>query len=392
VRKPKQQYREQVAIVGAGPTGLSAAYYLARRGYTVKVVDAMPVAGGMMAIGIPDYRLPRAELNRDIDAIRQLGVEVQLNTAVGRDVTLDELRSTYDAVLLAVGAQRSQKLGVPGEDLYGVVPATTFLKDYNLKPNTKVSGVTVVVGGGSTAMDAARSALRAGASKVTILYRRTQAEMPAQKEEVLAALEEGIELRELVAPVSLTGHDGKLTGVRCQTMRLGEPDERGRRSPVPVVGSEFELPVDTVLVAIGEAPDPSFLPPGTSVEVSAWGGLLVNPETLATAAPGIFAAGDVTYGPKSIIHAAAHGRLAAKTIHAFLRGLAPKAIAEMPDDEFETASTLPADGHITLDLRPTPRAEMPSLQGSAVQNQSEEFALGFTGSTGTPRGAALPPL
>lgn len=378
VTQPKHQHSERVAIVGAGPTGLSAAYYLARRGYGVTIFDAMPVAGGMMAIGIPDYRLPRTELNRDIDAIRELGVEIRLNTAIGRDVTLDDLQRDFDAVLLAVGAQRSQRLDVPGEELKGVIPATTFLKQFNLVPETSLSGVVAVVGGGSTAMDAARSALRAGATKVHILYRRTQAEMPAQAEEVRAALEEGIELHELVAPIRLDGAEGHVTTVQCQRMRQGEPDAQGRRKPVPIPHNEFALLADVVLVAIGEAPDPSFLPPGTSVEVAAWGGLLINPQTLATGAPGVFAAGDITYGPKTVINAAAHGRQAARSIHAYLRKLPPTAVHEMPDDEIETASTLPADGIITLDLRPTPRETMPLRSGDAARNRSVEFATGFT--------------
>ena len=378
ITQPKHQYAERVAIIGAGPTGLSAAYYLARRGYGVTVFDAMPVAGGMMAIGIPEYRLPRAELNRDIDAIRELGVEIRVNTAVGRDIEMTELQHDYNAVLIAVGAQRSQRLNVPGEDLRGVIPATTFLKQYNLVANTSISGTVAVVGGGSTAMDAARSALRAGAAIVHILYRRTRAEMPAQEEEVRAAIEEGIELHELVAPVRLEGADGHLTSVRCQRMRLGEPDARGRRQPIPVAGDEFDLLADTVLVAIGEAPDPSFLPEGTSVEVAAWGGLLVNPETLATGAPGVFAAGDITYGPKTVINAAAHGRQAAKSIHAFLRGIAPQRVAEMPDDEFETPSRLPDDGRVTIDLRPTERAVMPLRSASAARDRSQEFAAGFS--------------
>ncbi|HEY7419977.1 MAG TPA: FAD-dependent oxidoreductase, partial [Ktedonobacteraceae bacterium] len=324
ITPPRQHYEERVAIVGAGPTGLSAAYYLARRGYRVSVFDAMPVAGGMMSIGIPDYRLPRVELTRDIEAICELGVEIHLNTAIGRDISLDELQEQFQAVLLAVGAQRSQRLNIPGELLWAeVIPATTFLKAFNLNPQTTLAGTVAVVGGGSTAMDAARSALRAGASKVTILYRRTRKEMPAQAEEVRAALEEGIELQELVAPIHLQGSEGKLQAVRCQRMVLSEPDEKGRRKPVPVEGSEFDLPVDSILVAIGEAPDPSFLPEGTSVGIAPWGGLLINPATLATGAPGVFAAGDVTYGPKTVIHAAAHGRQAARSIHAYLRRIPP---------------------------------------------------------------------
>jgi NADPH-dependent glutamate synthase beta subunit-like oxidoreductase/NAD-dependent dihydropyrimidine dehydrogenase PreA subunit len=378
IAKPKQVYSERVAIVGAGPTGLSAAYYLARRGYGVTVYDAMPVAGGMMSIGIPEYRLPRAELNRDIQAIRALGVEIVPDTAIGRDIELTALQRDFDAVLLAVGAQRSQRLNIPGEaELGGVTPATTFLKDFNLDPETRLSGVVAVIGGGSTAMDAARSALRAGASEVHIVYRRTQTEMPAQKEEIRAALAEGIHLHELAAPVQILG-DGRARGLRCQRMTLSDPDEQGRRRPIAVPNQDFELACDHVLVAIGEAPDPSFLPAGTSVEVGAWGGLLINQQTLATGAPGVFAAGDVTYGPKSIIHAAAHGRLAARSIHAFLRKLSPAAVSEMPDDEFMTASLLPDDGIISLDLGKQPREELPLADSAASRDRSVEFVGGFS--------------
>src|SRR5579875_3878618 len=353
--KPKQQYSERVAIVGAGPTGLSAAYYLARRGYQVTVFDAMPVAGGMMSIGIPAYRLPRNELTRDIDAIRDLGVQIRLNTAIGRDIELETLRQTYNAVLLAVGAQRSQRLGVSGEELYGVIPATTFLKAFNLTPESeaaRLSGVVAVVGGGSTAMDAARSALRAGAHEVHILYRRTRAEAPAQPEEVEAAIAEGIQFHELVAPTALGGLNGRLTRVACQRMRLGEPDAHGRRQPEAIPDETFTLPIDYLLVAIGEAPDPSFLPEGSRVEVAAWGGLLIDPDTLATGAKGVFAAGDCSYGPKTIIHAAEHGRLAARAIHAYLRSYRLHSVRELPEDEFQTPSTLPPDGAVTIDIRP----------------------------------------
>ncbi len=380
---PTYHYTERVAIGGAGPTGLSAAYYLARRGYRVTVFDAMPVAGGMMVIGIPAYRLPRAELTRDIDAIRDLGVEIRLNTAIGRDVTLDELREEYDAVLLAVGAQRSQRLNVPGEDLAGVLPATTFLKAYNLTPDSpeaQLTGVVAVVGGGSTAMDAARSALRAGASEVHLLYRRTRAEAPAQVEEVEAALAEGIHFHELIAPAALTGVDGALQHILCQRMRLGEPDAKGRRQPEPIPNETLTIPANVLLVAVGEAPDPSFLPEGSRVEVAAWGGLLIDPETLSTGAPGVFAAGDCSYGPKTIIQAAAHGRLAARGIHAYLRDAMLHSVTELPADEFQTSSSLPADGTIYLDLRPTPRVSMPTMAtqtNGAPTDRRTEYALGL---------------
>jgi formate dehydrogenase (NADP+) beta subunit len=258
-----------------------------------------------------------------------------------------------------------------------VTPATTFLKEYNLDPETRISGVVAVIGGGSTAMDAARSALRAGASEVHIVYRRTQAEMPAQKEEVRAALAEGIQLHELAAPTQMLG-EGRVSTLRCQRMTLSDPDEQGRRKPVAMPDQDFELPCDHVLVAIGEAPDPSFLPAGTSVEVGAWGGLLINPQTLATGAPGVFAAGDVTYGPKSIIHAAAHGRLAARSIHAYLRKLNPGAVSEMPDDDVMTTSLLAPDGVVPLDLRAQPREELPLAGRDAAHDRSVEFVGGFS--------------
>jgi NADPH-dependent glutamate synthase beta subunit-like oxidoreductase/NAD-dependent dihydropyrimidine dehydrogenase PreA subunit len=380
LRPPRQEYSERVAIIGAGPTGLSAAYYLRRRGYQVTILEAMPVAGGMMAIGIPEYRLPRAELNRDIDAIRRLGVEIRYNTALGRDVTLDDLqREGFAAVLLAVGAQKSQRLNVPGEHLRGVIPATTFLKDYNLGMPTDLDGkVVAVIGGGSTAMDAARSAWRSGAREVHIFYRRSRAEMPAQAEEVRAALAEGIHLHELAAPVELLGANGELRELRCIRMALGAPDARGRRSVSPIPGSEFTVPVDRVLVAIGEAPDPSFLPEGSSIEVADWGGLLVNSRTLRTGQRGVFAAGDVTTGPKTVIDAAAQGRLAARSIHAFLRGLPIDRVRDLPEDEIQTPSSLPPEGPVILDLRPTPRAEMPLRDRRESREKMLEFALGFT--------------
>ncbi len=377
---PKHKYRERIAIVGAGPTGLSAAYYLARRGYNITVLDAMPVAGGMMAIGIPDYRLPRVELNRDIDAIRELGVDFKLNTAIGRDITLNQLQDTYDSVLLAVGAQRSQRLGIPGEStLQGVVPATTFLKQFNLEgEQTRLSGEVLVVGGGSTAMDAARSALRAGADTVHIIYRRTHKEMPAQRDEIVAAIEEGIQIHELLSPVEILGQDGHIRAMLCQRMKLEEPDAQGRRRPVPIPDTTFQMAANTIIVAIGEAPDPSFLPEGTSIDIAAWGGLLINTETLATGAKGVFAAGDVTYGPKTIIHAAAHGRRAAQSIHAYLRKIPISTVTEMPAGENETQSPLPANGRVSIDLRVLPRAEMPVLQGDVNSHKSTEFARGLS--------------
>ena len=226
-------------------------------------------------------------------------------------------------------------------------------------------------------MDAARSALRAGAREVHILYRRTQAEMPAQVEEVRAALAEGIQLHELVIPVEIVGEAGGVGVVRCQRTALGEPDEKGRRSPVPVPGTEFDLPRSRCSSPSARPPIRRSCPKGTSVGVAPWGGLLINPVTLATGAPGVFAAGDVTYGPKSVVHAAAHGRQAANSIHAYLRKLSPRRVSEMPDDEFQTRSTLPPGGRFTLDLGLTAREQMPLDGIDAARDRSIEFARGF---------------
>src|SRR5579859_3907711 len=327
---PDRRRNERVAIVGAGPTGLSAAYQLVRAGYSVTVLEAMPVAGGMMAIGIPEYRLSKKLLQAEVDRIIGLGVELQLNTALGRDVSLDDLKTKrYDAILLATGAMKSQPLGVPGEELHGVWPATLFLKQVNLGENVSLKGDAVVVGGGSTAMDAARSALRAGATSVRVLYRRTRDDMPAQHEEVRAAEHEGIVIETLISPVEILGRSGAMTEVRCQRLEIVGKSADGRNKVAPIPGSTFTISARTLLVAVGEAPDPAILPEGSSIQLGEWGGLLTDPETLMTAQPGVFAAGDVATGPKSVIEGVAQGQRAAWAIDRFLRRLT--AVAYLPE-------------------------------------------------------------
>jgi NADPH-dependent glutamate synthase beta subunit-like oxidoreductase/NAD-dependent dihydropyrimidine dehydrogenase PreA subunit len=319
---PERRRKERIAIVGAGPTGLSAAYQLVRSGYGVTVLEAMPVAGGMMAIGIPEYRLSKQLLQAEVDRIVGLGVELKLNTALGRDISLDELRAQgYSAVLLATGAMKSQPLGVPGEDLQGVWPATLFLKRVNLGENVTLGGDALVVGGGSTAMDAARSAWRAGASSVRVLYRRTKEDMPAQHEELRAAEHEGVVIEPLVMPVEILGRRGAMTEVRCQRLEVVGKTADGRNKVAPVPGSTFTISARNLLVAVGEAPDPSILPEGSSIQFGEWGGLLTDPETLMTAQPGVFAGGDVATGPKSVIEGVAQGQRAAWAIDRYLRGL-----------------------------------------------------------------------
>ncbi len=319
VAAPRTRRKEKVAIVGGGPAGMSAAYYLARLGYGVTVFEAMPVAGGMMAIGIPEYRLPRAVLREEIDRIVGLGVELKLDSAMGRDFTLVDLEATYQAVFLATGASRSRKLGVPGDDLPGVLPATLFLKQVNLGEKPILRGPVVVVGGGSTAMDAARSALRSGASSVTVLYRRGRAEMPAQAEEVEAAEHEGIHIK---FEAAVTEVQGSAKGVACLKFVSQRPSgrfEAGRAVYEPIPGSEREIDAATVLVAVGEEPDPSILPAGAGIETSGFSGIVADAGQ-ATGRKGVFAGGDVVSGAKTIIHAVGAGRRAAGSIHEYLSG------------------------------------------------------------------------
>jgi NADPH-dependent glutamate synthase beta subunit-like oxidoreductase/Pyruvate/2-oxoacid:ferredoxin oxidoreductase delta subunit len=320
ISPPSRRRSERVAIVGGGPAGMSGAYYLARLGYPVTVFEAMPVPGGMMAIGIPAYRLPRETLQAEIARIVDLGVDLRLDAVMGRDYTLLDLEREYQAIFLATGASKSRPLGVAGESLEGVTPATRFLKDVNLGPAPRLTGAVVVVGGGSTAMDAARSAWRCGASSVTVLYRRGPEEMPAQPEEVEAARNEGIEIRTGTAVTEVLGGEGAATGVR--TIGQAPTGEVEDRRPVwaPIEGTAAELSAETILVAIGEEPDPSILPAGAGIEVGASAAIVADSRTLATGHPGVFAGGDVVSGPKTIIDAVAAGRRAAGAIHEYLSG------------------------------------------------------------------------
>jgi NADPH-dependent glutamate synthase beta subunit-like oxidoreductase/Pyruvate/2-oxoacid:ferredoxin oxidoreductase delta subunit len=370
---PAQRRPERVAIIGAGPTGLSAAYQLVRSGYGVTVFEAMPVAGGMMAIGIPDYRLSKQVLQAEIDRILQLGVELKLNTALGRDISLDDLKSQgYQATLIATGATKSQPLGVAGEDLHGVWPATLFLKRVNLGENVTLTGDTLVVGGGSTAMDAARSAWRAGASSVRILYRRTEEDMPAQHEEIRAAQHEGVIVEPLVAPVEVLGRHGSMTEVRCERLAVVGKGPDGRNKVAPVPGSTFTIRARNLMVAIGEAPDPSILPEGSSIQFGEWGGLLTDSETLMTTQPGVFAGGDVATGPKSVIEGVAQGQRAAWAIDRYLRGLrAARYVAP-----WRIGAPLPQMDRIVLDLANRERAKS-ELAEVSREDRHREVSIGF---------------
>ncbi len=314
--EPKQ---EKVAVVGSGPAGLTSALRLAQMGYPVTVFEALPVPGGMMAVGIPEYRLPRDVLNQEIDNIRRAGVEIVCNKALGRDFTVDDLMNGqgYKSIVLAIGAHKGMRLGIPGEDRGGVYEGIDFLREVALGKVPDMTGKRVaVVGGGNVAIDAARTALRLGASEVHVIYRRTRQDMPAYGDEIEAAEQEGVIYHFLSNPVRVLG-PAKVTAIEVQHQELGEFDRSGRRRPVPVEGSEFPLAVDLLIPAIGQQPD-SACADGAGIEINRNGTLKASKE-LATSRPGVFAAGDAVSGPASVVEAVAHGNRVARVVDAYLR-------------------------------------------------------------------------
>jgi len=311
---------ERVAIVGSGPAGLTAAASLAQKGYPVTIFEALPVMGGMLYTGIPSYRLPRDILEEEIKTIQSLGVEIKTNSPIGPRLTLDDLfRQDYRAIFLAVGAHQDHKLGVPGEESPHVVPGVVFLRKVNLGEKVEVGERVGVIGGGNVAIDAARAALRLGSKEVTLIYRRSRDEMPAYEEDIEEAEEEGIKFQFLAAPTEIVSKDGKGISLRCIRMELGEPDASGRRRPIPIKGSDFLVELDTVIPAIGQAPDLSSLK-GMEIETAPQGTIKVDPVTLQTSRQGIFGGGDAVSGPWIAIEAVAAGKEAAISIDRYLRG------------------------------------------------------------------------
>ncbi|MHA1729597.1 MAG: NAD(P)-binding protein [Promethearchaeota archaeon] len=312
--------KEKIAIIGSGPCGLTAANNLARIGYQITVFEALSVAGGMLAVGIPDYRLPRDVLKDEINAIKSLGVEIKLNTPIGKDLTIKSLlKQGYKAVLISTGAHKSMKLNIDGEDLEGVYHGVNFLRDVNLGKESKIGKRVVVIGGGDVAIDSVRTAIRLG-SEAFILYRRSRKEMPALSWEVEEAEEEGVKFHFLATPVKIIGKDGKVSKIECIKMKLGELDKSGRRKPIPIKGSEFTIDVDTIIPAIGQRPDNSFLSKDDNFNLSKWETFEVNSDTLMTNVKGIFAGGDNVSGPKTAIEAIAYGNNAAESIDKYLQG------------------------------------------------------------------------
>ena len=313
---------ERVAIIGSGPAGLSAGFYLRQQGYKATIFESHPVVGGMLAVGIPDHRLPKEILEYDLAHIRRSGVEIKTSMTLGKDFTIKDLFAQgYKAVFIATGAHKSMKMDIPGEDAQGIVRALELLRKVNLGQEVTLGTKVAVIGGGNAAIDAARVAIRdKKVDKVTILYRRTRNEMPAFAEEVEAALVEGIELQLLVAPKKVIVENGKVIALECLRMKLGELDASGRRRPVPVEGSDFVIPLDTLIPAIGERPDLSFLGSDGKINKTKWDTIDANQETLITNGEGIFAGGDVVTGPNTVIQAIAHGKIAAKSIGQYLDG------------------------------------------------------------------------
>lgn len=309
---------KSIGIIGAGPSGLTCGYYLARLGYDVDVYEAQPVAGGVLAFGIPEYRLPKDVLQHEIKMIEQVGVKIHLNTEVGSDITFYQLRSKHDAVYISTGTQFSNLINIPGEDLKGVYHGLDFLRDVNLGREVKIGDSVAVIGGGNTAIDAARTAVRLGAKEVTILYRRLIEDMPADSREIRDAIEEGIRIIPLVAPVRFTGKD-KVKGIECVRMELKEFDGSGRRKPKPVSGSEFFVAADMVIPAVSQYSDLPFIN-RDEVEVTQWGTFVTDRDTLMTKMKGVFAGGDVARGSDTVITAIADGKTAAKAIDRYLGG------------------------------------------------------------------------
>jgi heterodisulfide reductase subunit A-like polyferredoxin len=376
--------KRRVAIVGAGPTGLTAAHFLARMGYQVTVFEALPVAGGMARVGIPAYRLPREVLNHEIDEILSLGVQLKLNHPVSDINSLFE--QGFAAVFVAIGAHEPQKLRIPGEDdTAGVFHGVPFLRAVALGEEARLGDRVVVVGGGNTAIDTARTALRLGSANVTLVYRRTRAEMPANEWEIDEALEEGINLEILSQPVAVVSDNGRISALRCVRMKLGEPDASGRRRPIPIEGSEFDIPCDALVAAVAQAPEISLLDPNHGLEITRRGTFKVNPQTLETNRPGIFAGGDAAAGPGALIEGIAAGRRGALSIDRYLRGvplLTPRELLPLPTTELSEAEIADMVARGQADTRPrveTPKAPVGERIGDFREvelRMSEEQALG----------------
>ena len=369
----KEKKKEHVAVVGSGPGGLTCAHYLALEGYRVTVFESQAELGGMLYLGIPEFRLPRDVLKYEIDRIGQLGVEFKTNTKVGQDISLHKLQGEHDAVFVAIGAHQGLKMNIPDEDSEGVLDAVEFLRDFNLGKDVNIGSKVVVIGGGNSAIDAARVAKRLG-KDTTIFYRRTKAEMPAIKSEIEEALLEGINIEILVAPTKVLSSSGKIKGIECIRMELGDMDESGRRRPVPIEGSEFKADVDTLILAISQKPDVSPLTNGNGLKISGWSTIEVNPETLLTNMDGVFAGGDAVSGPNTVTGAMAHGKVAAQMIDKYIRGEKLELVFEVTRPVARVEATELSEEESKNLKRP----EMPAIPVEQRALGFKEVELGFS--------------
>ena len=320
---PAEKIPGRIAIIGAGPAGLTCAYHLARKGYEhITIYEALPVPGGYLWVGIPEYRLPKKLLQREVDLIAGMGIDIQYNKRIGEEISFEDLKKDNDAVFIGAGCHRGLKLRVPGEEEYegkGIVDCVTFLRDQALGNAVETKGKLIVIGGGNAAIDSARVGWRMGFDEVYILYRRTKKEMPANPWEIDAAEHEGVIIQYLAAPVEILGKDGRVCGMKCIKMELGEPDASGRRRPVPIEGSEYVIDAETIVPAISQGTNLDFLGEDHGLDINRWNTFDVDEETCATNIPGVFAGGDVVTGPDIAIRAVAAGKRAAEGIHEYLR-------------------------------------------------------------------------
>lgn len=377
----EKEREEKVAVIGSGPAGLAAAYYLRLKGYPVTVFEKLPVAGGMLAVGIPDYRLPRDILAAEIRNLAGMGIEIKTGVTFGKDITFDSLKQEgYQSFFIATGLHKNTALRIEGEDLEGVIPGTDLLRKASLDEPVRLGKKVVIVGGGNVAIDCARSAWRLGAEEVTVLYRRTRDEMPAWDIEVEEAEHEGVKFHFLAAPIRLMGEGGKLRKMEYIKMELGEPDASGRRRPVPMEGSQTIIEVDNVIPAIGQAPDTKNLEE-IALKTNKWAMIVADEHTLATSRSGVFAGGDCTLGAASFVEAVAQGRRAAQSIHSYLAYGGLKAV--------ETEET-PMDKELTeqerLRAKPISRQQMPRLSPAKRKGNFEEVDLGFSAQMATAEG------
>ena len=373
---PKEPDKGQkVCIIGAGPGGMSCAYYLALKGYGVRIIEALPTAGGMILAGIPRYRLPREVIDREVAMLEDLGVEFVFNARFGKDLTLKDLKEEgFDAFFFAIGAHKAFKLNIPGETEYGLVESIDFLKRVALGERRRPGKRVVVIGGGNVAIDAARTSLRLGSEEVILAYRRTRAEMPADEEEVEQAEEEGIRFDFLTVPVEIVGENGKTTGLRCLRAELVAREGSKRMSPVPIEGSEFVIETDAVIGAIGQRVDKETMLELTELAWTRRNTIDVNMVSMETSEPGIFAAGDAVTGPATVVEAIGGGKRAAEGIDRFLKGIPQPKMPPVPVRRERVACTeVPASTKMILK-----RPEMPLLNLDRRRTTFQQVELGYS--------------